>query len=259
MQDTIGLINTTTQSIDITNPNTPLISREKYAASLIQTHCKHGIYFTSIYRPDWKCAACEELRQGMSNNKEEQPMSNILLEIGLKQRFAKCRLDNYITKLPEQESALALATGYATARPWIPKGFNLTFCGGTGTGKTHLAAGIVKYVASETTFTVKFWRPHDLVDDAFKNHKNYSDYNKGIDLLVLDDLGAIQLRDTQKQIINSILYARWDEKKSTIITTNFSIDELRIYLGERLYSRIIDTPNLIYNFSWDDERNIYDN
>src|SRR5690606_27907594 len=60
-----------------------------------------------------------------------------------------------------------------------------------------------------------------------------------VDLLILDDLGAHNYTQWTVNKIYSILNYRVNHQLPVVITTNLSLDELDIYLGERTTSRIL--------------------
>jgi DNA replication protein DnaC len=59
------------------------------------------------------------------------------------------------------------------------------------------------------------------------------------DLLVIDDLGSEMTNDFVRSQLFGILNERIIRQKSTIITTNFSYENLREKYQERIFSRII--------------------
>jgi DNA replication protein DnaC len=80
-----------------------------------------------------------------------------------------------------------------------------------------------------------------------------------VPLLVLDDLGSERLSDWQRELISYIISFRYNNLKSTIITTNYPLEapyqeakdsKLKVYLSERLdpgtVSRIFEMTTLIY-------------
>ena len=217
----------------------------------IEENCKHGKY--DNFNP---CMACKILQLGLLPDGGEWPqMKKYLEHLGVTTRFAHCNLANYITNTQDQKNVKMIVQNYVLDDMFIKEGFNLILCGSTGIGKTHLAVGIIKCLTSmpNTDWKVKMWKPHQLVDDIIRTKKSYQDYNED-DLLILDDLIELNEDKLQKKIISNILLDRYDQKLSTVITTNLSANELKEQLGDRLASRILGKNNLVYSFKSDDYR-----
>lgn len=131
---------------------------------------------------------------------------------------------------------------------------NILFYGNTGVGKTFLSNCIAKELLN-TSHTVIYLTSFQLFDILEKNkfHKSDDDFEtmeqfNGIlncDLLIIDDLGT----ELNNSFISSQLYLcineRYLSKKSTIISTNLSLDELNRMYSERIFSRITSNYKLL--------------
>ena len=125
----------------------------------------------------------------------------------------------------------------------------LMFFGSAGSGKTHLAVAIAKYLIEQKEIPVIFTRVIDLLQEIRGTYNSNENYRVGnevdlikkytkIPLLVLDDLGAEKITDWVKQILYQVIDERLIERKPIIITSNLSLDELEVKLDERTASRI---------------------
>ncbi len=133
------------------------------------------------------------------------------------------------------------------------KGGNLIFTGSTGVGKTFLTNCIAKELI-DRYHSVIYLSSNDLFDIFSKNKFHYDteedmqDMYQHIldcDLLIIDDLGT-ELNNT---FVSSQLFycinERLIRKKSTIISTNLSMDMLRDTYSDRISSRIISQYSII--------------
>lgn len=123
----------------------------------------------------------------------------------------------------------------------------ILFSGDVGSGKSHLAAGILKAVNVEAFFVNV---PELMLRlrgtfNADELDRPIIDDLRRVPLLVLDDMGADRVTEYAAEMLYLILNARWDDEKPLIITTNKLVfaDEgkagnLRDYLQERTYSRL---------------------
>lgn len=121
--------------------------------------------------------------------------------------------------------------------------------GPTGTGKTHLAMGIVYNVLARTNYAKKVnfvdWREYlNLLKvgmhDNSKDVQTYTDFLRkeltSSDILVLDDIGAE--RGTEFDISEADSFWRLREDKTVITTTNLNTRELKAHYGNRTVSRM---------------------
>ena len=121
---------------------------------------------------------------------------------------------------------------------------NLILLGNTGLGKTHLSLSIAKEVISKG-FSVVYGPSDNILSKIEKEHFSYSsttpfkDNVLNCDLLILDDLGTEFLTQYTLSTIYNIINNRLISGKATIISTNFSIDELEKKYTPRVTSRIL--------------------
>lgn len=241
------------EKLKLNDSTTKNLTYEELSRPIKTIKCRHG-----IFDENHPCGECIKLRQGLSSNEESQEMTTLLQQIGIRERFAKCDLNNFDTSLcNEQGHVLDITKIYCEEEKFINNGINFILLGSTGTGKTHLITGIAKKLIMQSNYRIKLWRPHDLVQDKFLKRQPYQAYTNDVDLLMLDDLGARPLNELERAVINDILYERYDRKQATVITSNFSTDELRAFLGERSYSRLADEPNIIFTLCWENQRKKY--
>lgn len=119
--------------------------------------------------------------------------------------------------------------------------------GNTGVGKTFLSNCIAKALL-DTAHHVVYMTSHNLFE-VFEAHRfdhsaetagdaSLYQYIFGCDLLIIDDLGT----ELSNSFTNSMLYTCINErqlrKKSTVISTNLSLEQLRDRYSERIFSRI---------------------
>lgn len=137
---------------------------------------------------------------------------------------------------------------------------NLLFYGNAGVGKTFLSNCIAKELL-DTAHTVIYLTSFELFDILEKNkfsnfQENYEveeqfDGILNCDLLIIDDLGT----ELSNSFTNSQLYLCVNERllsqKSTIISTNLSLDDLSSQYSERFFSRIASQYTLLRIFGED--------
>lgn len=123
---------------------------------------------------------------------------------------------------------------------------NLFFYGTVGTGKSFLSCCVAKELMDQGSLVIYF-SAAQLFDTLSKStfDKESKEASSGIsddicdcDLLIIDDLGT----ELTNAFVSSQLFAclnnRHLRKKSTVITTNLSLGELRDRYSDRIFSRI---------------------
>lgn len=105
----------------------------------------------------------------------------------------------------------------------------LLFVGSVGVGKTHLAVGILKALIRDKGIHCLFCDYRELLK-SIQNSYNASVQATEMqilrpvfdaEVLVLDELGAVRSTEWVFDTVNYILNSRYNENKTTIITTNF--------------------------------------
>jgi DNA replication protein DnaC len=143
---------------------------------------------------------------------------------------------------------------------FISKAENIVFVGPTGVGKTGLASGLL-LKALQNGYRGQFVRAQDLFDDMYASIADRSSRKllnrlTRLDLLVIDEMGYLNLKPEQTNIFFKLMEERYN-RRATIITTNLAYDEWHEFLGNRsmidaLLSRVrhhcqtvhIDGPSL---------------
>ncbi|HKL99916.1 MAG TPA: ATP-binding protein [Mobilitalea sp.] len=126
---------------------------------------------------------------------------------------------------------------------------NLLFLGNTGVGKTFLANCIAKELL-DRGYTVIYLTAFRLFDILEKNKfgkdesstytaANKFEYILDCDLLIIDDLGTELGNSFTTSQLYLIINERLLKQKSTMISTNLSLENINTNYGERIYSRII--------------------
>jgi len=119
---------------------------------------------------------------------------------------------------------------------FIARAANLVFIGETGVGKTGLATAILLQ-ALQRGHRGLFIKAQDLFDDMYRSLADHSsraliDRLMRVDLLLIDEMGYLNLRPEQTNIFFKLMEERYG-KKATIITTNLNYDDWYGFLGQK--------------------------
>ena len=131
---------------------------------------------------------------------------------------------------------------------------SLLFYGSSGLGKTFLSSCIANQLIANGK-TVLYQSSGSLFSilEHLRFNRSVSDQERYIaasadtaDLLIIDDLGTETINDYTLGELFRIVNTRLLEHKKTIISTNFSMGDLRQMYSERLISRIIGNYALLH-------------
>ena len=130
----------------------------------------------------------------------------------------------------------------AAIGPNLDAGHGLWLYGGVGTGKTALAM-IVSKAAIDAARTVAIYSCPRLLSVIRESIDGggvlpFLDQLTAVDLLHIDDLGAEHRTEWVLEQLYTIINARYEEERSTLVTSNLDRDELAAQLGERIVSRL---------------------
>jgi DNA replication protein DnaC len=119
---------------------------------------------------------------------------------------------------------------------FVDRAANLVFIGSTGVGKTGLASGLLMK-ALQAGHRCLFIKAQDLFDEMYRSLADYSsrrllDRLSRIDVLLIDEMGYLNLRPEQSNIFFKLMEERYG-KKATIISTNLDYDEWYAFLGQK--------------------------
>ena len=106
---------------------------------------------------------------------------------------------------------------------FVPKAENIVLIGGTGVGKTGIACGLL-LKAIQNGYRGLFLRAQDMFDEMYasladRSSRKLLDRLARIDVLLVDEMGYLNLRPEQTNIFFKLMEERY-RRKPTIITTN---------------------------------------
>jgi len=227
---------------------------------------KHGEYEAREYK--WGVAPCpdcwqEKLEAEHAEQRKKDEAERVQRRIqylfdraAIPPRFADRSLSTFEAKLPGQQKALEVARNYAATFD-ESAGTSLIFCGGVGSGKTHLAVGIARELIERQRMAIfmSVMGAIRTVKDTYRRGSDVSE-TEAIenlikpDLLILDEVGVQFGSDTEKLILFEIINGRYENRRSTILISNLAMDRLGDYLGERVIDRMREGGGKMVVFDW---------
>lgn len=218
-----------------------------------------------------RCPACTaelaaQNRQREENEAREQKLrewAHSLQTSCIPERFQDRTLKNFKAETPEQARALDFANAYADDFANVMKtGRCAMFVGLPGTGKTHLAAGIALRLMHRDKCTVLFTTVMRAIRGIKETWTRGSDKTETQaiaalvypDLLILDEVGVQFGSETEKLMLFDVLNERYEKRKPTLLISNLGIDDVKAFLGERIFDRLREDGGEAVAFDWESYR-----
>ena len=125
-----------------------------------------------------------------------------------------------------------------------PASKSILMMGKTGVGKTHLSMAVAKEAARKG-YNVVYGSVMELIRTVEKEHFGRGEEDSdtlqiltSCDLLVMDDLGSELHTSIYEAALYNIINARINKGIPTIISTNYSFEEMSSVYNERIISRL---------------------
>ncbi|GGG97392.1 cell division protein ZapE [Silvibacterium dinghuense] len=162
----------------------------------------------------------------------ERRRLSLLERAGIPKRYEHCALETYAL-FPQADASLRaaymMAQRFVDSYPLATEGKGLLLTGSIGVGKTHLSVGILQSLITEKGVRGLFCDYRELLKEI--QHS----YNPQVltteleilrpvfeaEVLVLDELGASKPTEWVWDTVAHILNTRYNDKRTTIITTNY--------------------------------------
>jgi DNA replication protein DnaC len=156
----------------------------------------------------------------------------LLAAAHLPARYEHCELSNFLCDSEEKGAKSIWQSRFHAGRfveEYPVDKTGLLFVGTVGVGKTHLAVGIIKDLIREKGIHCLFCDYRELLK-SIQNSYNASVQATEMEILrpvfeaevlVLDELGAVRSTEWVFDTVNYVLNSRYNDNRTTIITTNF--------------------------------------
>jgi DNA replication protein DnaC len=164
----------------------------------------------------------------------EQRVARLLTGASIPARYEHCCLESYDADFHGADRSLAtarlMARRFVDDYPVTTGGRGLLLTGSIGVGKTHLAVGILQALIVEKGVHGFFCDYRELLKEIQHSYNpqvatTEMDILRPVfdaEVLVLDELGASKPTDWVWDTVALILNTRYNDKRTTIITTNYA-------------------------------------
>lgn len=144
-------------------------------------------------------------------------------------RYEHCEFPNFSPD-PSTSIAEALVRTKAFVDKYPVERDGLLLIGPVGVGKTHLAVATIKELIRQKHARCLFYDYRHLlktIQDSFNASTPFTEMEvlrpvMETEILLFDELGAVRPTDWVQETVSHILNIRYNEKRTTIITTNYA-------------------------------------
>src|SRR5882672_2334187 len=160
-------------------------------------------------------------------------------------RYEHCELSNFEFEGPQLHLAPARMAACRFVEEYPVDKTGLMLVGTIGTGKTHLAVGTAKVLIREKGIPCLFYDYRELLKEIQNSYNSSVQATElgllkpvfDAEVLVLDELGAVRPSEWVWDTVSLILNTRYNDNRTTIITTNYPDDAAREAGGNSEFSR----------------------
>lgn len=197
-----------------------------------------------------KCADKAMAKQRIEEAHKKQVSENLLRKFStyslINESLESATFEDFQISNDVLDKAKKTAEQYAVDFPNVG---NLLFSGTYGTGKSHLSVSITKELIKQgkTCIFISFPKLITKIKDTFNDDSATEDQiirlMKQVDLLVIDDIGAEHCTPWTTSKLFEIIDDR--SGRPTVFTTNLNAKSLKDWVGERIFSRMMNNTTAI--------------
>lgn len=156
-----------------------------------------------------------------------------LRRVKIPERYTHCSLESFESRFPGADPSLGMALmaarRFAEGYPVETAGRGLLLTGSIGAGKTHLGVGLLRELVEQRGASGIFCDYRELLKQIQHSYNpqvatTEMDILRPVfdaDVLLLDELGAVKPTDWVWDTVAHILNTRYNDKRTTLITTNY--------------------------------------
>lgn len=190
-------------------------------------------------------------KEDTEEEKEKYFNNRYYKEVCKSKRYANANLSNFNIK---KESTIFNYVKNFKAN--IENGVGLILCGNVGNGKTRLSFALIRFFievyndykeSNDKVIKPVRVKYADMFDNLWNNKvKNYWDFYSNCEFLVIDDfLNKDSESKGYQDTLYKVLDKRYENMRATIFTANFTKEQMKTLLQQRVYDRIINTNHMI--------------
>ena len=219
-----------------------------------------------------QCPQCDRIQQPeverrtaeIRNRKANQDAlrKEALRASGVPERFLDCDVWHWQRGMDKQREVWDVVKSYCMRiEDVIQHGRCLVLFGQSGTGKTHLACGIIRHVC-EKGGVGRYTTAGDAIGMIRSTYSKGADKTEEdamaelcrVDVLVIDEVGRQSDSNHERETMFRVLNRRYSDLKPTVLVSNLDRVALFNFLGQAVCDRLMEAGGRFLNFDWASQR-----
>jgi DNA replication protein DnaC len=182
---------------------------------------------------------------------------------GIPDRFKDCDIWHWQHGMDQQRRVWDAVRDYCTGLAHVvATGQCMVLLGAAGTGKTHLACGIVRHVI-EKGGTARYATVLDAIGTIRATYSRGAEQSEqeamealcSVDVLALDEVGRQTDTGHEREMLFRILDGRYRNLRPTVLVSNLNRDKLSEFLGPAIVDRTREAGGRWLVLDWASQRN----
>ncbi len=208
-------------------------------------------------------AATARRRELNTQSAKRSLIESLLQRSLIPPRFVDRSFENYQPTTAQADKIHGICRRYAEEFPSIlPTGQSMILCGLPGTGKNHLACAIANHIIRHHAKSAMIIKASEAIGQVKETyHRESKQTERSVvqafilpDLLILDEIGIGFGSEAERMILFSIVDARYERMKPTLLLSNLDMDGMKAYAGERVIDRMKENGGKLLVFDWESHR-----
>lgn len=210
---------------------------------------------------DWHCPKCLDAQLATEAHAKlmAQRVADLMQAAAIPAKYVN---QKFLASSDEQRAVRRTVQLYRDFILSNPAWAALVLVGKTGTGKTLLACELAQSLMNRAARSVRYITAKGMISEIQANYGQPGKSEEAdiarfakYDVLVLDEIDAIPVKDNASLLLTEIVNRRYNENKPVIAISNQPFDHLARFVGERVHSRLHEN-SFSCACNWGDARRV---
>ena len=197
-----------------------------------------------------------EIKGGVTE--KDRARAAMVRAAGIPERYKDCNIWGWVHGMDQQKRVWQVVRDYChNIADVLQVGRCLVFIGAPGTGKTHLACGIVRHVV-EHGGTARYYTVADMVGtirmafakDSATTEQESIEAMASYDVLVLDEVGRQTDSPHERETLFRVLDRRYANLRPVVLISNLSPQAFQDFMGQSIIDRLREAGGRFMRFDW---------
>lgn len=204
--------------------------------------------------------AREAERRAKAEESRREIEATLLKWSGIPERYHGASLRDWVTEDEKQAHQKPKMVAWAGGIE-IPGHSSMVWNGPAGTGKTHLACGMLqdRYKAGLDGFYITAKGYTDRLKNAYRNDSKESSTDvlerfSSVPILVIDEVGRQFEAKSEELYFFELVNERYNRRRPTLFLSNLSDEEFRVFAGIAVMDRLKEGGGRFLTFNWESRR-----